>query len=78
MGRIDDSTLLNVYAAIPAGDLLTLAGNGDIAAAQALAELSMSSDNKSPPEAHRMVPTGRKLWLGVRHVQPKRTAADIC
>lgn len=51
LGRIGDSTLLAVYAATPASDLLTLAGNGDIAAAQALAELSMSGDNKSPPEA---------------------------
>jgi TPR repeat protein len=50
-GRMEESTLQQVYADAAVSDLLQLAGSGDIAAAQALAELSMSSDNNDPVEA---------------------------
>jgi hypothetical protein len=50
-GKVEAGTLQKVYADAAASDLLQLAGNGDIAAAQALAELSMSSDNNDPVEA---------------------------
>jgi TPR repeat protein len=50
-GRMEPGILQKVYADSAAGDLLQLAGLGDIGAAQALAELSMNSDNNNPVEA---------------------------
>ncbi len=50
-GRNDESTMQKLYRSIPPSELLTLAGAGDIAAAQALAENSMSGDNNNPLEA---------------------------
>jgi len=50
-GRMAPSTLQKAYATAAASDLLQLAGSGDIAAAQALAELSMSSVNNNPVDA---------------------------
>ncbi len=49
-GRTGPSTLQTVYAETPPAELIALAGIGDIAAAQALAEISMSSDNTNPLE----------------------------
>ena len=50
-GRNQASTIQTLYRTIPASELLALAGDGDIAAAQALAENSLSGDNNNPLEA---------------------------